>query len=46
MGEWNKAPSGQNQQSKLALLKGEGVLFDEEGKLLDKDQLWAAFEVV
>jgi len=46
LGEWNKAPSGQNQQSKLALLRDEGVLFDNEGKLVDKGQLWAAFEVL
>jgi hypothetical protein len=31
MGDWEKAPSGQNQTSKLALLGEEGVEFDGSG---------------
>lgn len=42
-GEWQKAPSGINQEKKLDLLRGEGVLFDEMGKLVDRSRLWAAF---
>ena len=34
MGDWQKAPSGQNQTSKLALLSEEGVEFDENGYLM------------
>jgi methylated-DNA-[protein]-cysteine S-methyltransferase len=33
-GDWEKAPSGINQTMKLELLKGEGVEFDGQGKLL------------
>jgi methylated-DNA-[protein]-cysteine S-methyltransferase len=44
-GDWEDAPSGQNQQSKLALLKDEGVDFTEKGMLIDKKQLWDAFTV-
>jgi methylated-DNA-[protein]-cysteine S-methyltransferase len=33
-GDWEKAPSGINQAMKLELLKGEGVEFDEQGRLL------------
>ncbi|KAL9618714.1 MAG: hypothetical protein Q9160_006593 [Pyrenula sp. 1 TL-2023] len=33
-GEFEKAPSGVNQQMKLRLLREEGVLFDEEGWLV------------
>lgn len=43
MGEWQKAPSGINQEKKLALLKDEGVLFDSQGKLLDKSRMWVDF---
>jgi methylated-DNA-[protein]-cysteine S-methyltransferase len=38
-------PSGQNQTSKLALLKGEGVEFDGKGMLVDKKRLWDEFKV-
>jgi methylated-DNA-[protein]-cysteine S-methyltransferase len=45
-GDWEKAPSGQNQTSKLALLRGEGVEFDEEGMLVDDGEKWfEGFEV-
>ena len=44
-GEWERAPSGQNQQSKLALLKDEGVLFTSDGFLVDKTLLWDDFNV-
>ena len=47
MGDWEKAPSGQNQTSKLALLKEEGVEFDGEGYLVDGDggKWFEGFEV-
>lgn len=38
-------PSGQNQESKRKLLKDEGVLFDENGYLIDKKVLWDEFNV-
>ncbi|KAM0696988.1 hypothetical protein Q7P36_003059 [Cladosporium allicinum] len=46
-GDWEKAPSGQNQTSKLALLKEEGVEFDGEGYLVDGDggKWFEGFEV-
>ena len=44
MGEWQKAPSGQNCQKKLALLQGENVHFDERGYLKDKTLLWDDWE--
>ena len=44
-GEWQKAPSGVNQVMKLDLLKKEGVRFDENGRLVDRGQIWAGFEV-
>ncbi|KAF2000665.1 DNA binding methylated-DNA--cysteine S-methyltransferase [Amniculicola lignicola CBS 123094] len=44
-GDWEKVPSGQNQTSKLVLLKGEGVEFDEKGMLVDKKRLWDEFKV-
>lgn len=45
MGDWNKAPSGINQEKKIELLKGEGVVFDEKGMLLDKGRWWDEFKV-
>ena len=33
-GEFEKAPSGVNQQMKLQMLREEGILFDEEGWLV------------
>lgn len=36
-GDWEKAPSGINQTMKLELLKGEGVEFDGQGRLLTGD---------
>ncbi|EME89338.1 uncharacterized protein MYCFIDRAFT_62980 [Pseudocercospora fijiensis CIRAD86] len=44
-GEWQKAPSGVNQELKLDLLKKEGVTFDEKGFLVDRSRLWAEFDV-
>jgi methylated-DNA-[protein]-cysteine S-methyltransferase len=44
-GDWEDAPSGVNQQSKLKLLGEEGVRFDGKGMLLDKSLLWSDFEV-
>ncbi|KAF3004115.1 hypothetical protein E8E13_004372 [Curvularia kusanoi] len=44
-GDWEKVPSGQNQESKRELLKEEGVLFDENGYLIDKKVLWDEFDV-
>lgn len=43
MGDWEKAPSGQNQTSKLALLSKEGVKFDEKGYLIDGKRWFAEF---
>ena len=44
-GAWNERPSGQNQESKLALLREEGVRFDDDGMLIDKSKLWSDFKV-
>lgn len=45
MGDWEKAPSGVNQNKKLALLTDEGVKFDGKGMLVDKKCWWDAFGV-
>ena len=45
MGDWQKAPSGQNQTSKLALLSKEGVEFDVNGYLRDGERWFAEFKV-
>ncbi|KAF2258379.1 DNA binding methylated-DNA--cysteine S-methyltransferase [Lojkania enalia] len=45
MGDWEKAPSGQNQTSKLKLLADEGVQFDGNGMLVDKTRLWDDFDL-
>lgn len=45
MGDWEKAPSGQNQTSKLELLREEGVEFDERGFLRDGGRWFDGFEV-
>jgi methylated-DNA-[protein]-cysteine S-methyltransferase len=45
MGDWQKAPSGQNQTKKLKLLKEEGVEFDSKGMLRDSRKLFDEFEV-
>ncbi|KAL6703802.1 hypothetical protein ACN47E_009101 [Coniothyrium glycines] len=44
-GDWADVPSGQNQDSKLQLLKDEGVAFDANGYLIDKALLWDDFNV-
>jgi methylated-DNA-[protein]-cysteine S-methyltransferase len=44
-GDWEKVPSGQNQESKRQLLEDEGVLFDANGYLVDKKVLWDDFDV-
>ena len=44
-GDWEKVPSGQNQESKRKLLEGEGVFFDRNGYLIDKSVLWDEFDV-
>lgn len=44
MGDWKKAPSGQNQTSKLALLSKEGVEFDGEGYLVDGGRWFMDFK--
>jgi methylated-DNA-[protein]-cysteine S-methyltransferase len=44
-GDWEKTASGQNQDSKLELLKKEGVLFDANGFLVDKALLWDDFQL-
>ncbi|RFU26699.1 hypothetical protein B7463_g9646, partial [Scytalidium lignicola] len=45
LGEPQDAPSGVNQKMKLELLKGEGVLFDEKGNLIEKWRLWNGFKI-
>ena len=45
LGEAQDAPSGINQKRKLDLLRGEGVLFDGKGDLVDLGRMWSAFEV-
>jgi len=45
MGDWEKAPSGQNQSKKLKILTEEGVLFDQKGMLVDQKKWWADFKV-
>ncbi|KAK3631291.1 hypothetical protein LTR56_016926 [Elasticomyces elasticus] len=42
-GEWQKAPSGINCEKKLALLAEEGVLFTENGMLIEKMRVWSEF---
>jgi methylated-DNA-[protein]-cysteine S-methyltransferase len=42
-GDWEKVPSGQNQETKLHLLAQEGVKFDGNGKLVDKSRFWDDF---
>ncbi len=39
-GDWEKAPSGINQSLKLELLRGEGVEFTQEGKLVVREGVW------
>ncbi|KAK0808739.1 hypothetical protein LTR91_006002 [Friedmanniomyces endolithicus] len=45
LGEAQDAPSGINQKRKLELLRGEGVIFDEKGNLVDLKKVWSEFEV-
>ncbi|KAI9819719.1 MAG: hypothetical protein M1832_003953 [Thelocarpon impressellum] len=45
MGDWEKTASGVNVDRKLALLKDEGVTFDERGMLRDRSVLWSDFRV-
>ncbi|KAF2691873.1 DNA binding methylated-DNA--cysteine S-methyltransferase [Lentithecium fluviatile CBS 122367] len=44
-GDWEKVPSGVNQEEKRKLLKEEGVEFDERGFLVDKRCWWDEFGV-
>ncbi|KAF2476590.1 DNA binding methylated-DNA--cysteine S-methyltransferase [Lindgomyces ingoldianus] len=44
-GDWEKVPSGQNQDEKLKLLAQEGVRFDSKGMLVDKSCWWDDFKV-
>jgi len=39
-GDWEKAPSGINQTMKLQMLKEEGVNFDKDGKLIEREGVW------
>ncbi|KAF1992010.1 DNA binding methylated-DNA--cysteine S-methyltransferase [Aulographum hederae CBS 113979] len=45
MGDWQKAPSGQNCTKKLALLEAEGVFFNDKGMLVDQARWWDDFKV-
>lgn len=40
MGDWECAPSGINQSKKLELLKEEGVMFTDEGRLVVREGVW------
>ncbi|KAF2132064.1 DNA binding methylated-DNA--cysteine S-methyltransferase, partial [Dothidotthia symphoricarpi CBS 119687] len=42
-GDWEKAPTGPNQTSKVQLLREEGVVFDERGYLVERERLWDGF---
>ncbi|KAF1958852.1 DNA binding methylated-DNA--cysteine S-methyltransferase [Byssothecium circinans] len=44
-GDWEKVPSGVNQEEKKRLLGEEGVEFDGNGFLLDKGCWWDGFDV-
>jgi methylated-DNA-[protein]-cysteine S-methyltransferase len=44
MGDWRDAPSGVNCEKKQQLLKDEGVVFDDNGVLVDKSQWWNEFQ--
>lgn len=44
-GDWHTVPSGQNIESKLKLLKDEGVKFDDKGMIVEKKRLWSDFKV-
>lgn len=44
-GDWQKAPSGQNTEKKRELLRGEGVVFDGRGMLVDAGRWWSEFKV-
>jgi methylated-DNA-[protein]-cysteine S-methyltransferase len=44
-GDWEKAPSGQNQEEKRKLLESEGVVFDQQGYLVDGGCWWDGFKV-
>jgi len=44
-GDWEKVPSGVNQELKKELLDAEGVHFDDKGYLTDKACWWDGFEV-
>ena len=43
-GEAQDAPSGINQKEKLKLLRGEGVVFDAQGFLVEKGRWWDDFK--
>jgi methylated-DNA-[protein]-cysteine S-methyltransferase len=44
-GDWEKVPSGQNQDTKRQLLAKEGVIFDARGLLVDKRRWWDDFNL-
>ncbi len=45
-GDWHDAPSGVNIDKKLALLREEGVVFDERtGVIVERGRVWADFRV-
>ena len=44
-GEAKDAPSGINQKEKRRLLQSEGVLFDENGYLIQGDRWWDGFKL-
>jgi len=44
-GDWQKAPSGINCEMKLKLLADEGVEFDKDGMLMERERFWSDFKV-
>lgn len=40
MGDWHNAPSGINRDKKRDLLRDEGVTFNEDDIVVEKDGLW------
>lgn len=44
-GEPQNAPSGVNRKMKLKLLESEGVIFDDNGRLIDEGKWWDEFKI-
>lgn len=44
-GDWRNVPSGQNCEKKLKMLAEEGVMFDDQGMLVDEARWWDDFKM-